>query len=128
MRFLLDTHAFLYFIEGDFRLPLAVRDFIADPENEILLSVASIWEMSVKLNAGKLTLRQPLPDLLQQHADAGGFTTLPVERPHAEHVAALPLRHHDPFDRLLVAQAFVERVPLISGNTALDAYGISRIW
>src|SRR2546425_2990950 len=128
MRLLLDTHAFLWFAWGDPQLSSDARSLIEDPANQKLLSVASIWEIAIKVNVGKLTLAKPLDLFLIEHVDGNALEVLSIERRHSIHVAALPLHHRDPFDRMLAAQCLVEAMPLISADPALDAYGITRFW
>jgi PIN domain nuclease of toxin-antitoxin system len=128
MRLLLDTHAFLWAASEPSRLgPDALR-IITDPGNERLLSYASVWEMSIKYATGKLILPQlPLAFVGIQMATLR-MTLLRIELPHLAPVATLPPHHRDPFDRLLVAQAMVESVPIVSADAAFDAYGVTRLW
>ena len=121
---LLDTHALLWWLRDDATLSKPARELIADPVNEVLVSAASVWEIAIKGALGKLTMRD---DILNE-VPAEGFGWLPILPPHAGAVRDLPWHHRDPFDRLLVAQALVERVPLISADERLDAYGIERRW
>jgi PIN domain nuclease of toxin-antitoxin system len=125
---LLDTQAFLYIVADDPRLGATARARFLDPANEFRLSVASAWEMSIKVSLGKLTLPdRPGPWLREQLAE-NRIVLLPVELDHAARVAELPFHHGDPFDRLLAAQALAEKLPFLSGDSAFDAYGVERIW
>lgn len=128
MRLLLDTHAFLWFVEGNPQLSARARTLIEDTSNEILLSVASIWEIAIKFSLGKLSLTAPVETFIAQQLQANAITTIDVRTEHAVAVAALPFHHRDPFDRLLIAQAQVEGVPIISADAAFDPYPIQRVW
>jgi PIN domain nuclease of toxin-antitoxin system len=127
-RVLLDTHAFLWWLDGDRRLPLKLRRLIQSDETEVLVSAASVWEITTKARIGKL------PGALKVAADvpaciaSQGFTSLPITVEHAQSAGSLPGPHRDPFDRMLVAQAHAERVPIASNDAILDAYGVIRIW
>jgi len=128
MRLLLDTHAFLWFIEGDVRLHAAMRMIITDSTNTVFLSVASVWEIAIKVSTGKLRLSQPFETLVPQQIALNDITLLPIEFTHISGVLALPFHHRDPFDRLLIAQAMVEGVPIVSIDQVFDAYTITRLW
>ncbi len=128
MRFLLDTHPFLWLVEDDKRLSKRVRRIYEDPDNEIALSLASMWEMAIKVSLGKLTLATGLHDLLDRAAGDQGLEVLPIKVAHVKQVADLPFHHRDPFDRLIAAQALIEQVALISQDEAFDAYGVRRCW
>lgn len=130
MRLLLDTHALLWYTLSDPQLSATAAASILDPANEILVSPASFWEIAIKTSIGKLTLHQPYQDYVDVCMNTYQFMVLSIELPHLVGVAALPYptTHKDPFDRLLVAQALVENVPLISADPALDAYGLRRLW
>lgn len=128
MRLLLDTHTFLWFVEGNPQLSARARALIEDSFNEVLLSVASIWEIAIKYSLGKLSLTAPIEVFFAQQLQANAITTLDVRTEHVIVVAALPFHHRDPFDRLLIVQAQVEGVPIISADTAFDPYPIQRIW
>jgi PIN domain nuclease of toxin-antitoxin system len=123
-RFLVDTHAVLWWLAGDRRLPAAVRATIADPANEALVSAASAWEIAIKRSVGKLEA----PDLLLDEVPSVGLQWLPVTAEHAWAVRQLPLHHRDPFDRLLVAQATLEDAVIVSGDRRLAAYGVAVCW
>jgi PIN domain nuclease of toxin-antitoxin system len=135
MRVLLDTHAFLWFIYADPQLSVTATDIIGDPENERLLSVASIWEMSIKVQLGKLNLPSPLDTFLTDQLAKNQVQLLSIEFAHAVFVHSMPPArfangpdHKDPFDRLIVAQALVDGIPLVSVDAVLDEYGITRVW
>jgi PIN domain nuclease of toxin-antitoxin system len=126
MRVLLDTHAFLWFLDKDPRLPTEVADVIEDDANEKMLSIASIWEMAIKHNLGKLKLSRTLDRFLAIELE--GFEVLPITMAHALRVASLPLHHRDPFDRMLVAQSLVDSISIVSKDAMFDAYGVGRFW
>ena len=128
MRLLLDTHACLWFVGGDERLSTRARQLIEDTGNQPLLSVASLWEMAIKISLGKLTLDPPFATFIPQHLRLNGIQLLNIEFRHTVRVAELPFHHRDPFDRLLVAQALTEDLPLLSGDPNFDAYGVARWW
>ena len=128
MRLLLDTHAFLWFVLGDPRLVRTALDDILDPAWEKLVSPASYWEIAIKISLGKYALNEPYEAFMQRNIFGNGFSILPIEPKHTATLTALPFHHRDPFDRLLVAQALVEQVPILSIDAALDAYGITRLW
>ncbi len=128
MRFLLDTHAFLWFIGGDERLPSSARTLIADMENEIFLSVASLWEIAIKVSLKKLTLGAPFAELLPGQIIKNEITVLPIDLEALTLVTSLPFHHRDPFDRLMIAQALTQDVPIISRDELFSAYQVKCIW
>jgi PIN domain nuclease of toxin-antitoxin system len=127
MRYLLDTHAFLWLAEDDPRLDANVRVLFSDANNEIFLSAASVWEMAIKASLGKLTLATPLARLVAGGVERG-IQLLSVSCDHAYQVEQLPFHHRDPFDRLLVAQASHGGMQLVSRDPKLDAYPAIRVW
>lgn len=124
MRVLLDTHVWLWLQTSPERLSERSLDLLADPANELLLSAASAWEIAVKVGLGKLSLPAAPADYVPRRLATSGTTALPVELRHALHVATLPRHHRDPFDRLLVAQAQVEGMPLMTADPQLSAYDV----
>jgi len=128
VRVLLDTHAFLWWIAGGERVGAEARTTIGDRDNECLLSLASCWEISVKVSLGKLKVDADLDSFLPEQLAANGFRLLPIGLRHATRVARLPFHHRDPFDRMLVAQALEERLALVSCDEVFDAYGVERVW
>ena len=128
MKLLLDTHALIWFAEGHARLSRGAQDALHDPSNEVFYSVASIWELAIKLSLGKLAMSVKLDDAFERLLERNGLLALPVLYGHAARVALLPLHHRDPFDRLLIAQAEIERMPLVSHDPVIDAYKVQRIW
>jgi PIN domain nuclease of toxin-antitoxin system len=128
MRVLLDTHAFLWFVLGDSQLSSHARNHIDDLSNEKLVSPASYWEIAIKISLNKYTLSQPYEAFMQKGIADNGFIILPIEPKHTAALTSLPFHHRDPFDRLIIAQAMVERIPVISGDEAFAAYPVTRIW
>ena len=128
MKFLLDTHAFLWFIMGSANLSGNARTLIEDPANERLLSVASLWEVAIKASLGKLTLSGPFADLIPSQLTLNGIDLLNIKVDHLSRLTTLPFHHRDPFDRLIAAQALVENLPVVGIDAALDSYGVTRRW
>ena len=123
-RVLVDTHALLWWLTDDLALSPAARDAIADPLNEPFVSAASVWEIAIKRTLGKLTAPDDLPDRVADE----GFPWLPINVDHAWRVRELPLHHRDPFDRIIVAQALIERVPVITADPHFAKYGAQVRW
>lgn len=128
MKLLLDTHTFLWFIMGSPNLSVNARALIEDVANEKFLSVASLWEMAIKLSTGKLALAAPFELLVPQQLNLNGIELLNIKIEHTATVTSLPFHHRDPFDRMLIAQATVENMPVVSIDTAFDAYSLTRLW
>ncbi|MGI8687570.1 MAG: type II toxin-antitoxin system VapC family toxin [Thermomicrobiales bacterium] len=132
MRVLLDTHACLWALQGDSQLSATASRIITDPGNESLLSVASLWEMAIKVRKGTLIVNtgaQPFAQTILRDLRAARIGLLDIAPNHALAVSILPLSDHkDPFDRLIAAQAMIEGMPLVSRDTRLDQYGVQRIW
>lgn len=128
MKLLLDTHAFLWFVLGDDRCSVPARNLIEDESNEKWLSPASYWELAIKISLGKYRLPGPFREFINQSVHDNGFLILPIEPDHAATLTNLPFHHRDPFDRLIVAQAMTEDMPILSADKALDAYAITRQW
>lgn len=127
MKLLLDTHAFLWFIEDNPRLSVDAKALL-ESDAELLISTASLWEIAIKTSIGKLTLTQPFETFLPQQLELNDITILSIELAHLAIVSALPFYHRDPFDRLLIAQAMNEQLPVVSADAAFDAYAIERLW
>ncbi len=131
MQVLLDTHAFLWFIQNDPHLSAVARDSIEDEATDVFLSAASLWEMAIKHSIGKLNLIN-VTDSFSSHVHhqllVNEIEILDISTTHVLGVASLPMLHHDPFDRLLVVQSHLERIPIISFDALLDDYGVERIW
>jgi PIN domain nuclease of toxin-antitoxin system len=128
MRVLLDTHTFLWFVLGEPQLTANAKALIEEPGNEKLVSPASYWELAIKISLGKYTLSQPYKEFMERGIVANGFIVLPVELKHTAVLTTLPFHHRDPFDRLIIAQAMAEGIAIVSGDTAFDAYPVTRLW
>ncbi|MBE8997552.1 type II toxin-antitoxin system VapC family toxin [Nostoc sp. LEGE 12447] len=128
MRLLLDTHTFIWYVTDNSRLSNQVVELINDENNEILLSIASLWEIAIKQNLGKLSFNQPFEIFITQQLNLNDFSLLDINISHVTVVATLPLHHRDPFDRILIAQSVVENIPLLSADKIFDAYPIRRVW
>ena len=129
MRVLLDTHVFLWWVsERGARLSDRVRELLGEGETEACVSMASAWELAIKVGAGRIELPDQigryLPDRLQRH----GFDLLPIELTHAVRAGLLPRLHGDPFDRMLVAQGQVEVLPIVTDDPAISRYDVETIW
>ena len=108
MKLLLDTHAFMWFVEGDPKLHAYARGLIEDVGNRRLLSIGSLWEMAIKASLGKLEVRSRFTEILVTQVEANDIALLPVSPSHLDAIQTLPFHHRDPFDRLLIAQSMVE--------------------
>lgn len=128
MGLLLDTHAFLWFIDADPRLSQAAVQRIADPDTRVLVSVINAWEIIVKQGTGKLTLDRPLSEIWARSIAENDFQVLDVTTEHVMTLANLPPHHRDPFDRLLIAQAIAEGHQIVSADSAFEAYPVDRVW
>lgn len=128
MKLLLDTHALLWFVWNYPNLSVTALSSITDPNNTLFFSTASIWEIAIKVGIGKLTLADPYDVFMNQAISTTSLTILPIEVRHAAALTTLPHHHGDPFDRMLVAQALVESMPLVSADAVFDAYGANRLW
>jgi PIN domain nuclease of toxin-antitoxin system len=128
MRVLIDSHALIWYVDQDKLLSLASHAAISDPANDLLLSAGSIWEIGIKIGLGKLLLTQPFKRWMNQAISDLDVTVLPLSVEYVDVQSNLPKHHGDPFDRLIVAQAIVEQVSLVSADANLDAYGTARIW
>jgi len=128
MRLLLDTHSFLWFIAGSSNLSVAARALIEAGDNEKSVSIASFWEMAIKLSLGRLAVAQPFETMMRAQLDQNGFGLLPITLSHLATVSTLPFHHRDPFDRLLIAQAKVEQLQVVTADPAFDTYAVGRLW
>jgi len=128
MKLLLDTHAFIWWDSEPDRLPSLVREHCLDRGNMVLLSVASVWEIQIKRQLGKLKLRMPLPEVVKGQQETNGLLILPITLVHVLELDSLPAHHKDPFDRLLIAQARAENAILVSGDSIFASYGVSLLW
>jgi len=128
MQLLLDTHSFLWFAGGNDRLSRKAREAIEDTSNAAYLSMASLWEMAIKINIGKLELPKPLGMLVSEQIRENEFEMLRSEVEHFETYTKLPPHHRDPFDRMMIAQAQVENLSVVSKDEAFADYNIDLLW
>src|SRR5438309_1437397 len=124
MRLLLDTHIFLWWVDHPEKLSDTARSALEDEANDLLLSVASVWEMQIKIQFGKLKLSLPLKDLIKNQQETNDLVVLPVDLTHVLALDALPAHHKDPFDRLLIAQSIEEDLTLVSADSQFSAYSV----
>ncbi len=124
MRYLLDTHTLLWALDTPEELPDTVRLIIENPSSSLLISIATPWELAIKTQSGKLDAN----DLLDQFEHLAGYVLIETEVSHVIRAGRLPLLHRDPFDRLMVAQAMLMGLTLLSCDTIFDRYGAKRIW
>ena len=127
MKLLLDTNALLWTFLHSARLPAQVREIIADLENEIFVSAAAAWEIATKVSVGKLRLPADTTDYLRSRFAAFDFNHLPITYEHALATRHLPMHHRDPFDRILIAQALLEGLTIVTGDSLFQQYGVTTI-
>lgn len=128
MRLLLDTHAFLWWIMDSPELSLRVRDAIRNPANELFLSVASAWEITIKVNLGRLHLPARPDRFIPGQMAKNAIGSLPIEMSHALSVSRLPAIHRDPFDRIIIAQSMLEKIPIITRDADIGKYKAKTFW
>ncbi|MGL6094798.1 MAG: type II toxin-antitoxin system VapC family toxin [Fimbriiglobus sp.] len=128
MRVLLDTHTLIWTMDATERLGPHALAAVTDPDGQLLLSAATLWELGIKVGSGKLTLSLAYRAWMARAITDLGLTILPITLDAADVQSRLPSHHRDPFDRLMIAHAIVEQVPIVSVDDALDAYGVTRIW
>jgi PIN domain nuclease of toxin-antitoxin system len=127
MRLLLDTHAFIWYVEDDLKLPATAKSKIKSPDNEVLISTASLWEIGIKTSLNKLTVGSSMAEIFEM-IFKNGFEVLPILPSHIVKNNALPFHHRDPFDRMIIAQALVDTMEVVSKDEIFDKYGITRFW
>lgn len=129
MDLLRDTHTFLWYAGGKPELSRRARELIEDERNRKWMSVASPWEIAIKVGTGKgIQLHVPFEELFPAQVLLNGFDFLTLTWEHLRRVAILPMHHRDPFDRLIIAQSLTENMAVVSADAAFDAYGIRRLW
>ncbi len=128
MRFLIDTHVWLWLETSPERIPDATLARLSAPETRIVVSAASIWELAIKHHAGRLELPAPIDDWVADRMARSRLEPLPITTAHALGAAALPGHHRDPFDRMLLAQARIEGLPIVSTDRAFALYGTPPVW
>lgn len=127
MKLLLDTHTLLWFLDDNQRLSLRAKALLEE-DNDLLLSIGSLWEMAIKFKTGKLTLPVPYASFIPHQLTTNDIDILPASIDHLKVISTLPLHHKDPFDRLLIAQAMVEQIAIVSADIAFDTYSVQRLW
>ncbi|HEY1082342.1 MAG TPA: type II toxin-antitoxin system VapC family toxin [Prosthecobacter sp.] len=128
MNLLLDTHAFIWWNEGDLRISPSLNTHLRDPANTLWLSMASVWEMQIKTQLGKLHLRRPLQELVEQEMQVNRLRLLSIGLEDIYSLGNLPMIHRDPFDRIILAQALAGGFHLVSGDANVQSYGVPIIW
>jgi PIN domain nuclease of toxin-antitoxin system len=128
VRLLLDTHCWLWYLLNPEKLNAQITEILRDPGNEVYLSAASTWEIVIKFGLGKLELPLPPSEYVPSRLTMLGHQTLPILQSHALRLEQLPLLHRDPFDRILVAQALLENLQLVTADKALTAYDVPIVW
>ncbi len=123
MQLLIDTHILIWFLEGNNLLANSRRQIISDSQNEVFVSIASLWEMAIKISVGKLTLAKPLGDVIKQ-ISIENIGILPILPEHTLRVSTLPFHHRDPFDRIIIAQSQVENLSIMTDDGAFNDYGV----
>jgi len=128
MRVLLDTHTFLWWISNDTRLSSRAREIISDGNNELLLSAASGWEIAIKVRLGRLQLPYEPERFIPEQLAINAIQSLPIKMSHALHTYNLPIYHRDPFDRIIIAQAQLEGLPILTSDPQIAKYKVEIIW
>ncbi len=128
MRYLLDAHTLLWSQDDTNRLSAMATATLSDPVHDRLVSIATIWEIGIKVAIGKLPLSKPFRAWIDTAIADLAASVLPITLDHLERQSQLEFHHRDPFDRLLIAQALVEDIPIISSDTQFDVYGVMRLW
>jgi PIN domain nuclease of toxin-antitoxin system len=128
MKLLLDTHTFIWWDATPNKLPSQILALCRDPSNEIILSIASVWEIQIKLQLGKLQLKMPLQEIIGSQQQTNNVQVLEINLAHVLALDGLPTSHKDPFDRLLVAQANIDSAALVSGDKIFEQYPVQLLW
>jgi PIN domain nuclease of toxin-antitoxin system len=128
VKILLDTHVFLWFVDDNPRLSEAARVLIEAEDSQPFLSMASLWEIAIKISLGKLQLGQPYESFVPQQLALNGIGILNISLEHVAAITSLAFHHRDPFDRLIAVQSKIEKMTLVSAEPSIDAYDIARIW
>jgi PIN domain nuclease of toxin-antitoxin system len=124
----LDTHTLIWSVDSPAKLGSRAKATLTDPANDLLLSAGSLWEIAIKIGLGKLTLSMPFRQWTTQAMSDLDLTLLPLNVDYTDVLIGLTHHHRDPFDRLIIAQAMVEQIPVVSADSAFDAYQVARIW
>ncbi len=127
MRILVDTQAFIWFVEDDKQLPEKIKKVLEDTDNYLIISIASLWEMTIKMSLGKLHLRCDIEEMIDK-VYLNGFEILPILPDHIVKLSKLDYFHSDPFDRIIISQGLCENIPIVSSDKVFDEYGARRRW
>jgi PIN domain nuclease of toxin-antitoxin system len=127
MKYLLDSHTLIWILEAPAKLSKPCRQIVEDPRAELLVSIATPWELAIKTNSGKLDAREILKQF-DLSIFSAGYQLLETKLSHVIRAGMLPLHHRDPFDRLMAAQALELRIPIVSRDRKFDLYGVKRVW
>ncbi|QPC82805.1 type II toxin-antitoxin system VapC family toxin [Phototrophicus methaneseepsis] len=128
MSYIIDTHTFLWFINDHVSLSSAAKEIIQQSDNAIYLSIASVWEMAIKVSLNKLEMPSPFSDFIENQLIENSIGLLHIKTDHTGIVATLPFYHRDPFDRIIIAQAIHEGYSIVSKDAVFDQYDINRQW
>ena len=128
MKILLDSHALIWAVDDPSQLGRQAEVALRDPANNLFMSAGTAWELSIKIGLGKLTLSLPFRQWMGSAMTDLGVSLLPITVDHADEQSRLPKHHGDPFDRLLIAQAHVEGLTIVSNDAVFDQYGAARVW
>ena len=128
MKLLLDTHVLIWWSLDSVKLTKKIYELLTDPDNTLVVSIASIWEMQVKVQLGKLDLDKKVSELITHQQQVNNLEVLPIDPAHVYALENLPNEHRDPFDRIIIAQSIVEAIPLLSADKVFDRYPVERIW
>ena len=128
MNLLLDTHTLLWFVLGEAHLNAAARQLIEDATNPKFVSPATYWEIAIKISIGKYALNETYETFIDRAIRQNGFFILPIEPRHTALLINMPFHHRDPFDRLIIAQAIVEGIAIVSADPVFDDYSVQRLW
>ena len=126
--YLIDTYTLLWIVTDSPKLSDRAKTLYLNPENKIIISLASIWELAIKSSLNKLTLEKPLEEFIDEHIKGNDIQILNIELPHILRIEKLPFHHRDPFDRLIISQQIENNLPVIGSDKEFDQYGIKRIW
>ena len=128
MRLLLDTHTFIWLDASPDQLSAEAYDVLQDPSNDLLLSIVSVWEIQIKAQLGRLDIRRDLAGIVQEQQTSNGIELLPITLPHILALGELPPHHRDPFDRLLISQARVDNLVLVTKDENISNYPVDVLW
>ena len=128
MKYLIDTHTLLWIITNNQKLSRKTKKLYLNSENIIYFSLASIWEMAIKISLRKLSIEEPLNDFIHRHIKGNDIKILNIEVKHILSLENLPYYHRDPFDRLIISQSSYENIPILSSDKVFDLYPVKRIW